>query len=166
MSRSQKLILWYIVILFVLGWIGFFPAESPLIWAPLAAMTSYWILYFTGVFKRERYREAVDTVESQPTRADEWKRKLEEGRREAASYKEGLEEDSEDITIKLFDADQQLESSIIIKATGEIEIEGKPPEDIVHAAKLLQDSIKHFGPKGVADELKRQIHEMYGDKDA
>ena len=101
MSRSQKLILWYIVILFVLGWIGFFPAESPLIWAPLAAMTSYWILYFTGVFKRERYREAVDTVESQPTRADEWKRKLEEGRREAASYKEGLEEDSEDITIKV-----------------------------------------------------------------
>ena len=165
MSKSQKILLWIVGIMFIAAWIGMIPADAQvfglqLIWAPIAGGTAFYLMQFTGFFSRERLRAAAD-VPQEETRADEWKRKLAEGERRAQEENET----SDKIVIRLYDKKHETESKIILYQNGKMEVEGNPPEDVVKMAEVLCPMISLFGVESIAEQVQQYIEETYNTED-
>ena len=161
---SWTIILVSVIVLYLVSWMDMIPADATvyglqIAYLPMSALWAFIIMDLTGFFKRERAKINSAAESSQPaSRQEEFKRKMEEGRK--AGY-----QPEEDVTVRIWDADTNTESSILIQANGKISVKGDVPQNIVSAALRLQEGIPQFGTVAVAAELQKQIFEMYGADD-
>jgi len=147
MRTSTPIILAAIAMLYVVDLSGIAELGN----LPMASMCSWIVLDIMGFFKREKAKLAPETNSDEPELNDRQKAFRQ-------SLEAGRPEEQPDAHVVIIDEDG-TESSIIIRANGEIETTGNPPDDIVKAAMGLQESIKMFGVESAVMALQKAIQE-------
>ncbi len=152
---SRGIILTICWILMILSWTtAMFPGSI----VPLVCIASFFIMEWTGMFKKElmatadtHINNAGEIEDALTNRQKDFIKKMQN------SVPSDDDNDSEQITIIKILAEDGSESAIFIKDDGEVTTEGDPDPEMVNAAKMLHASVIEHGPEAIAKELDKQF---------